>query len=317
MGISVVTSMFMAESHILDFVKSTESVLKAMDLEFEFIIVDDGSPDRSSEIVLELISQGIPIHLVQLSRNFGHHKALMTGIEYASMDLVYVCDSDLEEPSELIKIFYDKMKKDSSLDVVYGVQQERSGSAFKKLSGSVFYFIFNHLAEPKIPKNLSVARLMTRRYVDCLISHKESEPMIGGLWQRTGFKQMAYGFKRVYKGSSTYNFKRQIKLMLDSIVSFSAKPLYAIFWLGLAVFALSMAYAAFNVIAYLFFDYGLPGYTSTISAVLLIGGLIILSLGVLSLYIGMIFIEVKRRPRVIIKNEVHYNKAAQNLKKVQ
>ena len=174
---------------------------------FEIVIVDDGSPDNSLSIATELAASDPRLRIVELSRNFGHHKALMTGLRHASGDFCLLIDSDLEEPPETLGIFWDKLGSD--VDVVYGYQERRKGDLLHRLAGWAAYTAFNALIPEGIPTNHLTIRLMRRHYIDALLLHGESQVIIGGLWVITGFKQLGVRVDRIRKRATTYTFRRR------------------------------------------------------------------------------------------------------------
>lgn len=271
--------------------------------EFEIILVDDGSPDDSLKVALEMREGDPRIKIVELARNFGHHKALMCAISYCTGDLVFLIDVDLEEPPELLTEFHGTMAEED-LDVVYGVQTGRKGGFFEKLSGALFFKAFNSLAGIRLPNNLSTARLMKRRYVDELLKHREREICIAGLWQITGFHQKGHPFTKGSKGVSSYSFLHKIRLLVNVITSFSNQPLVWIFYLGTLISGLAGLAGLFLVGKVLFLGGFLEGWASLMVSVWLLGGLTIFSIGVVGIYLSKIFSEAKRRPNLVIR-ETH------------
>ena len=194
------------------------------------------------------------MRVVDLARNFGHHKAMMTGLRHARGELVFLIDSDLEEDPELLTAFAATLDTAAGdVDVVYGVQQERRGDWFERWSGWVFFKLFNLLSDYPIPENLVTVRLMTRRYVSALLSHGEREMMIAGLWALTGFRQVPFAVTKHSRSKTTYSLRRKIALLVNSITSFSNRPLVFIFYLGLAIGALAAMAAVYLVIRRVFF----------------------------------------------------------------
>jgi putative glycosyltransferase len=238
---------------------------------------------------------------LELSRNFGHHKAMMTGLMYSTGDLVYLTDSDLEEPLELMSAFHETMRT-SGADVVYGVQEQRKGGWFEKLSGAVFWRLINALSTEQIPRNLITARLMTRAYVDSLIQHRDREVFMAGLWMTTGFRQVPIIVAKGHKGSSSYDLGRKIGVAINSITSFSDKPLLGIFHLGIGIFFVSGAIALYSIGKWIVLGELLPGWLSLIVSVWILGGLTLASLGIIGIYLAKVFSEVKDRPYTVVRS---------------
>lgn len=304
---SIVTTLYCSESHIEEFYNRVLESLKPISNDFEIIIVNDGSPDNSCAIVERLCAKDERVILVNLSKNFGHHKALMTGLKYAKGKYIFLIDSDLEEPPELLSEFMSILKNSNS-DVVYGIQERRKGKWFERISGACFYWIFNKCSDINLPKNVLTVRLMTRRYLQALLQHTEYEPMFHCLAAFTGYNQQAVIVKKGEDSATTYSFRKKCALALNSIISFSNKPLYLIFYTGAAISALSIFYIAYLLLT--FFIHGTPivGWTSLMASLWLLGGIIIFFLGLISLYLSKIFIEVKNRPFSIVKDIINYKK---------
>ncbi|MFN4150109.1 MAG: glycosyltransferase family 2 protein, partial [Candidatus Sericytochromatia bacterium] len=188
MDISVVTTLYYSENYINEFYNQIISSLKEITNDFEIIFVNDGSPDNSLEVTLELKKNDSRIKILDLSRNFGHHKAIMTGLSESKGEFVFLIDSDLEENPNLLKVFWNEINN-TDFDVIYSLQKYRKGNYFEKISGFIFYKVFNFFSYIKIPESASTCRIMKRRYIDELIKFKESDLFITGVLAATGFKQ--------------------------------------------------------------------------------------------------------------------------------
>lgn len=301
MKLSIVTTIYKSAPYLQEFYERiTLSSQKVTD-DYEIIFVNDGSPDNSLEIVVGFYENDEKVKVIDLSRNFGHHKAMMTGLSHAQGERIFLVDCDLEEEPELLNQFWVKFENLKNVDVVYGVQIERKGFLFENITGAIFYKLFNFLSEYKIPANIITVRLMSKRYVENLTNHKESEILIGGLWSITGFNQVAFPVNKHHKGSSTYNLKKKFTILVNSITSFSSKPLICIFYSGFLVLFLSITYSLYLATRKLFFNLPVPGYTSIIISIWFLGGLIIFFLGVVGIYLSKMFIEIKNRPYTIIR----------------
>jgi len=300
MKLSVVTTLYQSAPYIEEFVRRVSVEAKKITDDYEIVMVDDGSPDNSLITALDLRKSNSHLHVIELSRNFGHHKAMMAGLEYARGDLVFLIDVDLEEPPELLTRFHNEMNKDD-WDVVYGVQKERKGGLIKKVGGRFGWWLIQLLVPVEIPHNLSTVRLMRSAYVRQLIRHKEHMTAIGGLWVLTGFRQHDLLFDKTSRGESTYSFVKRLRSLLDSVTSFSHVPLYGVFFLGLVIFFVS-SLVSIALIIRRFTGYVLEGWISVMVSVWSLGGLILLCIGLVGLYISRIFIETKNRPYVVIRN---------------
>ncbi|MEP7288192.1 MAG: glycosyltransferase family 2 protein [Chloroflexota bacterium] len=300
MKISVVTTLYRSVPYIEAFYTRMKCELLTLTPDYEIIFVNDGSPDDSLNLARELIARDPAVRVIDLSRNFGHHKAIMTGLQHVTGDLVFLIDVDLEEPPELLGQFYQDLKT-HEVDVVFGVMDRRYGSLFRQISGILYYKIINWLSPTPLPENMLIARLMSRRYVNALIQHKEHVFIIGGLWQITGFRQRSITVEKRYKGETTYSIRRRIAMTIDSVTAYSSKPLILISYLGLLLSIPSGILIVIFIIQRLFFKVGIDGWSSLIVSVWFLGGLIISILGVIAIYLAVIFTEVKARPYTIIR----------------
>ncbi len=301
--------MFKSEATIAEFVRRASAAAAQITDSFEVVIVDDGSPDGSLAIATRLAMSDPRLKVVELSRNFGHHKALMTGLRHASGDLCLLIDSDLEEPPETLGIFWDKLGNDG-LDVVYGYQERRNGDLLHRLAGRVAYTAFNLLIPAGIPTNHLTIRLMRRNYVDALLMHGESQVIIGGLWVITGFKQAGLPIDKQIKGETTYAFWRRWKMFLDSVTNFSEAPLVGIFYLGILIATISALVGAWLLLRWLVLGIGVAGWLSVMMSVWFLGGIAIFCIGVIGIYLGKVFTETKNRPYTIVR-KVHQTDGVQ------
>jgi putative glycosyltransferase len=301
MKLSIVATLYQSAPYITEFhQRASNAARQLVGEDYEIVLVNDGSPDNSLDIAIQLTENDRHVVVVDLSRNFGHHKAMMAGLEYSSGENIFLIDSDLEEEPEWLISFSKQMTVDKS-DVVYGVQQERKGNWFERLSGSVYYTIFNWLSHIEHPRNIVTARLMTRRYVDALLSHKEREMIISGLWVITGFKQTSKTVKKHMASGTTYSITKKLNLFVNSITSFSEAPLKMIFLCGVVVFFVSMLFAMALIIYHFFMSRPVSGWTSIMVSVWVLGGLIISFIGIIGIYLAKIFSETKQRPYVIVR----------------
>ena len=300
MMLSIVTTLYNSAPYLEEFYDRVCAAASRITHDFEIIFVNDGSPDNSLEVVLDLYRKDSRVGIVDLSRNFGHHKAIMTGLIHARGDLVFLLDSDLEEEPELLQQFYDELKR-TRADVVFGVQEQRKGKLFERVSGALYFKVFNLFSTYPIPTNHITARLMTRDYVAALLGHQEREFVLSGLWALTGFQQVPLKVRKHFKGSSSYGLRRKIAHLVNAITSFSNKPLVLIFYLGCFIVMVSSIAAIDLIVRKLFFGALLEGWASLVISIWLLGGLTIFCLGVIGIYLAKVFIEVKQRPYTIVK----------------
>lgn len=301
MKLSIVTTLYQSAPYIQEFHERASAVARQIvDEEYEIIFVNDGSPDKSLELAIKLAVRDHHVVLVDLSRNFGHHKAMMTGLSYAKGEQIFLIDSDLEEEPEYLISFAMQMQRDCC-DVIYGVQEQRKGGWFERWSGSLFYNLFNILTGLSLPENAVTARLMTRRYVDSLLLHKEREILIAGLWQITGFNQQPHFIKKYSESATTYTLRRKMALLVNSVTSFSNAPLIIIFYIGIIISFLAVSYITWLLVHWAFLAKPLSGWTSIMASIWLLGGMIISFVGVIGIYLSKIFSETKQRPYTIVR----------------
>lgn len=301
MKLSIVATLYQSAPYIHEFYERATAVAQQLvEDDYEIILVNDGSPDNSLDLAVELAQDETNIVVVDLSRNFGHHKAMMTGLAHAQGERIFLIDSDLEEEPEWLTSFTAKMDKESC-DVVYGIQEKRKGSWFERWSGQWFYQLFKLLTGFALPENVVTARLMTRRYVEGLLKHQEREVFMAGLWHITGFTQLPHKVKKHRTSKTTYTFPRKMSLLVNSVTSFSNAPLVSIFYIGAAISLFALLYIAYLVVHWLFLATPLSGWTSVMASIWLLGGMIISFIGVVGIYLSKIFSETKQRPYTIVR----------------
>jgi putative glycosyltransferase len=303
MKLSIVTTLYKSAPYVEEFYRRAKQAAQRITDDYEIVMVDDGSPDNSLDIACAIAHNDPHARVVELSRNFGHHKAMMTGLDHARGELCFLIDSDLEEDPALLQDFYDKLHA-SDVDVIYGFQSRRKGDLAERLSGNIAYRLFNSLLSHPIPQNHITVRLMEREYVDALLLHREQETVIGGLWVITGFRQVGFPVNKLARKETTYNYWRRWLSLIDSVTSFSETPLVAIFYLGIAISGLSSLVGIVLLIHKLIFRGAVEGWVSVMLSVWFLGGLLIFCVGVIGIYISKIFIETKNRPYTIVR-KVH------------
>ena len=301
MKLSIVTTMYYSEKYIHEFynriTKSAEKITKS----YEIIFVNDGSPDKSLDIAVSIHRKDKKVKVIDLSRNFGHHQAIMTGLANTKGDYIFLIDCDLEEnPEYLIDLWYELIS-DPYYDVVYGIQNKRKGNLYERMTGSLFYKIFNLFSKIRYPANTLTSRLMTKNYVKSVLMFNEAEFDLWSIFVLAGFNQKPLSLEKKSKGSTSYNLIRKIRVAVNTITSMSNRPLYFIFLLGLIITFISIIYVFFLIFKKLIYKEILEGWTSILVSIWFIGGIIIFSIGIIGIYLSKIFIESKRRPSAIIK----------------
>jgi len=302
MMLSIVSTMYQSERYIDEFYRRILAEAEKITNDIEIIFVNDGSTDNSLQQAVALGKTNASIRVIDLSRNFGHHKAMMTGLEHARGDLVFLIDVDLEEPPEILGSFYEALTREKA-DVAYGIQAPRHGPWLTRTLANLFYTFFEFLSDYSIPQHSLTARLMTRRYVNELVRFKEHLSNMIGLWELAGFKQVAVPVrKNPFKGTTTYTFRRKMVAAIYAITAFSSKPLRYIAYLGFVMTLLCALYVVELIIEYFVFGRAPTGWTSLIVSVWLLGGIILFCLGIISTYLAVIFVETKDRPYTVIRH---------------
>lgn len=299
--LSIVTTMYYSRDYLYEFYHKAVAAVQDLDLNYEIVFVDDGSPDDSLAIALELQESDHNIKVIQLSKNFGHQRAIMTGLQYAEGDFVFLIDCDLEEDPKLLKIFWQRMKAES-VDVVYGVQIKRKGGWFERISGHLFYKLLSALSSIDYPADTLTARLMSRNYVNAIKEFEEKELDLWAVFVLAGFQQLSVPVTKGHKGTSTFTLVKKIRRGIEIITSFSHRPLYITFFLGLISFVVAGVMTSLIVYKKYFLHVDVEGWASILASIWLVGGMILLMLGVFGIYLSKMFLEIKNRPLTIVKN---------------
>jgi putative glycosyltransferase len=300
MKLSIVTTLFRSAAYVDEFHERASRVAAALTPDYEVVFVNDGSPDNAVDRAIAIFQRDTHVRVLDLSRNFGHHKAMMTGLEHARGDLVFLLDVDLEDQPEWLGEFHRAMQS-TGADAVYGVQSRRKGGLFERLSGAIFYKGFNALLEHPIPENAVTARLMTRRYINSLVRHRDREMTMAPLWALTGYRQEPVVVEKKSRGDTSYSVRRRISALVDNVTSFSNRPLVYIFYIGVAVMLLSMMMGIWLIWFSLSNHIGVPGFASVMVSMWFLGGLTIFCLGIIGIYLAKVFTETKQRPYTIVR----------------
>lgn len=304
--LSVVVPMYNEEGNVAPLLRRLAVILEDLPgrPRFEIVVVNDGSSDGTADAIRAEMRQRPHLVLVNLSRNFGHQLAATAGIELAAGSAVILMDGDLQDPPELLAAFIAKWRE--GFDVVYAVRRSRKGeSAFKLATAGFFYRVIKRLTKVSIPVDTGDFRLMSRRVVEALRRSPERHRFLRGMVSWVGFRQIGIEYDRDERlwGVTKYPLPRMIRFAIDGITSFSDIPLRFASYFGFVVSAIAFVYALVVVIAKLFKVYPpgyTPGWASTIVAVVFLGGVQLISLGIIGEYLGRIYDEVKGRPLYLI-----------------
>ncbi|PLC48052.1 glycosyltransferase [Pollutimonas subterranea] len=276
-------------------------------LDVELIFVDDGSRDSTRELLKNYAAQDTRIRIIGFARNFGHQVAVTAGIDAANGDAVVLIDADLQDPPEVVHQMVAKWRE--GFDVVYGTRTERPGeSAFKLATARGFYRLLNKLSDVPIPLDTGDFRLMSRPVVDTLCAMPERDRFVRGMVSWVGFKQTALPYRRAerFAGESKYPLRKMLRFATDGIISFSTKPLQLSVGMGMISAALALAGIAYALALRIFTNMWVEGWTALMIAVLFIGGVQLISIGILGEYIGRIYNEIKKRPLYVVQEYIGF-----------
>ncbi|TMV10038.1 glycosyltransferase family 2 protein [Ruegeria sediminis] len=284
---------------------------RAKGYEFEFIFVDDGSSDGTLGFLRRLADKDDRVRVLTFSRNFGHQIAVSAGIDAATGDCAVLIDADLQDPPEVVLRMLEKWRE--GFDVVYGVRESRPGEThFKRGSARIFYRLLNRLSDVPIPLDTGDFRLMSRPVVEVLKTMPEKHRFVRGMVAWAGFRQYALPYEREERraGVSKYPLRKMIQFASDGIVSFSSKPLRLATNLGLLASGLAIVGIFYALAMRIFTSIWVEGWTALMIAVLFIGGVQLISLGVIGEYIGRVYEETKKRPLYIVRERIGFPDAA-------
>jgi polyisoprenyl-phosphate glycosyltransferase len=299
--LSVVAPVYNEQELVERFVR--RACAAVADYTFELVLVNDGSTDATPALLDRMAAEDPRVRVIHLSRNFGHQAALTAGLEHAVGDVVAMIDADLQDPPELIPTMVARWEAGS--DVVYAVRRAREGeTAFKLATASWFYKLFDKLAQVDLEPNSGDFRLLDRRALDALLTMTERSRFLRGMTVWVGFTQTAVSYERDprHAGETKYTLRKMLRFSLDAIASFSHVPLQLATYVGLL--SAGLAFVAIPVVLGLHFAGSyLPGFGSLTIAILLLGGIQLIALGVIGEYVGRIYDEVKHRPLYIVREE--------------
>ena len=303
--LSVVAPVFNEEGNVRAFHERTTATLG--DLPFEVILIDDGSTDATPDILDELAAADPRIRVVTLSRNFGHQTALTAGLEHAAGDAVVMIDADLQDPPELIPELVDWWRKGS--DVVVAVREEREGETrFKLMTASWFYRLLGRVAQIEVEQNAGDFRLLSRRALDALLAMPERNRYIRGMTAWVGFTHTSVPYKRAprHAGDTKFSLLKMLRFSFDAVASFSYVPLQLATLLGF--FFAAGAFLSIPVaIGFRIAGEFVPGVTTTVVAVLLLGGIQLMAIGIIGEYLARVYDEVKRRPLYLVQSRRNFD----------
>ncbi len=305
---SVVAPAYNEEEVLPEFYRRVREVMDAIGEPWELILVNDGSRDNTLAVMRELHEKDPRVKIISFSRNFGHQLAITAGIDYAEGDAVIIIDADLQDPPEVIADLIEKWRE--GYDVVYAVRKERRGESwFKEWTAKLFYRLIYRITDVDIPKDTGDFRLMDRKVVETLRTMRERNRFMRGLSVWVGFKQTGVFYVREprFAGETKYPFRKMLKFALDAITSFSYVPLQLATYFGFAIAGISMVGMVIAVILRLTTGRALLGQATTLVAVLFLGGIQLIFLGIIGEYLGRIYDEVKARPLYVVAETLGFD----------
>ena len=302
--LSLVVPVFNEEESIQTFIDTIDKELEPLRDRLEIVFVNDGSRDRTRKVVEEVIEKDPRVTLVNLARNFGKEAAMTAGLHHARGDAVIPMDVDLQDPPSLILEFV-RLWQEEGYDTVYGVRTDRNAdTAMKRLTAGGFYRLFNAVSTTtRIPENAGDFRLMDRRVVEVIKQLPERNRFMKGLFAWAGFNSIGVPYESPARvaGETKFNYWKLWNFALDGFFSFSSWPLRVWSYVGAGVALLSFLYILVIITKVIFFGIDMPGYASLMSVILFLGGMQLISIGVLGEYLGRMFLEVKQRPVFVIE----------------
>ncbi len=306
--VSIVVPMYYEEEVAEECYNRLKNVCnKIKDYSYELIFVNDGSRDKTLEILEGIAKVDKNVKVLSFARNFGHQCAVTAGLKYVTGDAIVIIDADLQDPPELIPEMLKLWEEGN--EVIYGKRKTRKGeSAFKLMTASMFYKTLNALSDVEIPKNTGDFRLVDRKVVEVINSLPEHNKFLRGLFSWVGFKQYAYEYERQerFAGKTKYPLKKMLKLASDGIIGFSTKPLNIVGALGIVSIIISFLILVYSIVSYIFkFGNLTAGWTSIMVAITFFAGIQLLSIWIIAEYIGKIYDEAKKRPQYIIDKKIN------------
>jgi dolichol-phosphate mannosyltransferase len=301
--LSVAAPVYNEEGAVEEFHRRASAALAG--LPYELILVDDGSTDRTGEIISRLAAEDPAVRVVRLSRNFGHQAAITAGLDHARGDAVVMIDADLQDPPELIAEMLERWR--DGADVVYAVRRTRAGETrFKLATARWFYRLFAKLAQVELHQNAGDFRLLDRSALDALLAMRERNRFLRGMTSWVGFEQAAVHYERDprHAGETKYTPRRMLRFSLDAVSSFSHVPLQAATVLGF-IFSLVAFLAIPVAIGFRIAGEFVPGITTVLLVVLLLGGIQLITVGIIGEYLGRVYDEVKRRPLYVVRERLN------------
>ena len=309
--ISIVVPMYFEEKVVEECYKRLKKVCDVLTkYDYEIIFVNDGSTDKTLPLLEEIASKDNKIKVISFSRNFGHQYAVTAGLKYVTGDVIAIIDADMQDPPELLGEMLNLWEE--GYEVIYGQRKKREGETFFKLmTANMFYKTLNKLSDVEIPQNTGDFRLVDRKVVDTINNMREHNKFLRGMFSWVGYKQKAFEYERKerFAGETKYPLKKMLKLALDGIIGFSTKPLKILGMIGIFSIFISISIFIYIILSYIFnFNDIASGWTSLMVVITFFSGVQLISLWIMSEYIGRIYDESKKRPEYIVDKEINVDK---------
>lgn len=305
--LSVIVSMYNEEDSLKSFFTEIQKVLNSLKkYSYEIVCIDDGSTDKTFSLLMQYAKKDEQIKVIKFSRNFGKEYGMMAGLKYCRGRAAIPIDVDLQDPPELIERFVEKWEQ--GYDMVYGIRKDRQSDTFlKRMTAKMFYKIYNLMTRSPIPYNAGDYRLLDRKVINAILSLRENNIFMKGIFGWTGFKSVGIKYTRQKRvaGESKWNYWKLWNFALDGITASTTLPLRIWSYLGTLLAMSGMAYALYIIIRTIIKGIDVPGYASLLVFILVLGGIQMIILGIIGEYIGRIFMEVKNRPLYIVEEKVN------------
>lgn len=307
MRLSVVVPVFNEEKNIPILHQRLKKTLQKITKDYEIIFINDGSSDKTKNKILQIRKSDKKTKLINFSRNFGHMSAVSAGLQHTRGEKIVLMDADLQDPPEVIFDMWQIAKK--GFDVVYGVKEKRKENFLRRFLFTSFYRILDAISSYKMPLDSGTFSLMDRKVVEVLITLPEKNKYLSGLRSWVGFSQTGIVYERAARyAGKPMSIRKLTKLAIDGFVSFSYLPLRLASFLGFATALIAFVFIAIVMILRIFFGFGLVGWASTLSAILLLSGVQLITLGIIGEYLARIYDQVKSRPEYIISEKIGFKK---------
>ncbi len=308
MKLSIVVPCYNEESVLPKFYEAIKATMAQLNITYEVVFINDGSRDGTQKVLEKLAEQDELIRFVSFSKNFGKESAMLAGLSYATGDYVLIMDADLQHPPSLIPVMLEKAKE--GYDQVIAKRNRSGEKLTRSLLTKLYYKFINSLVDVQLENGIGDFRLLNRRAVDALLSLKEYNRFSKGLFSWIGFDEAIIEYDNIIReeGASKWSFASLLNYGIDGVISFNNKPLRIAIYLGLAVTILDILYVLFMLVQITLRGIDVPGYFTTIAAILLVGGLQLFFMGIIGEYIGRIYYEVKKRPHYIVSKTANFEK---------